>query len=124
MGKACLACVFWMVMVFLPSSGFGEGPAAEKAYDDCIVRYANRSPSPQAAIILQRACFYKNRYVKRNAGNAGESAEQRKLAKIYTPRVCDCVLEKLPGTPPDVPAPMVLDACVKASQKPTQPIGP
>lgn len=124
MRKACLAWVFGTMIVFLPSSGFGEGAAAQQAYDDCIVRHANRSPSPQASVILQRACFYKYRYVKDEAGGAGGKAQHRKLAKIYTPPVCDCILEKMPEAPPGLPAPMVLDACVKASKTPPQPIAP
>jgi hypothetical protein len=124
MGKVCLAWAFGAVMVFLPSSGFGEGAAAQKAYDDCIVGYASRAPSPQAAVILQRACFFKHRYGKGEATGAGGGAEYRKLAKLYTPPVCDCILEKMPGTPPGVPAPTVLDACVKASKTPAQPVAP
>ena len=122
MGKACLAWVFGAVMVIAPSSGFGGGAAALKEYDDCIVRYANRAPSPQAVVILQRACFYKYRYAKSDATDAGGNAEHRKLARIYTPAVCDCILERMPGAPADVPAPMLLDACVKASKKPSKPI--
>lgn len=124
MGKAWLVLVIWAVMASLPSSGFAEGAAAFEAYDDCIVRYTDRPPSPQAAVILQRACFFKYRYVKGDASAAGAGAEHRKLARIYTPAVCDCILEKMPGARPDVPAPMVLDACVKASSKPVKPISP
>jgi len=116
MRKACLALVFWVVVASFPSSGFAEGAPALKAYDDCIARYANRPPSPQASIILQRACFYKYRYVKGDASGAEAGAEHRRLARIYTPAVCDCILAKMPGAPPDVPAPMVLDACVRASK--------
>jgi hypothetical protein len=123
MGKVCLVLIFWAAMASAPSGSFGEGAAALKAYDDCIVRYTHQPPSPQAAVILQRACYYKYRYVKSNAA-AGAGAEHRKLARIYTPAVCDCVLEKMPGVRPDVPAPLVLDACVKASKKPVKPIGP
>jgi hypothetical protein len=111
-------------MASLPSSGFGGGAVELKEYDDCIVRYANQSPSPQAAVILQRACFYKYRYLKGNASDAGAGADHRKLARIYTPAVCDCVLARMPGAPPDVPAPRVLDACVSASKKPVQPVPP
>ncbi|MGE5257558.1 MAG: hypothetical protein ACM3KE_12850 [Hyphomicrobiales bacterium] len=124
MGKACLAWVFGAVMAFLPSSGFGEEAAAQKAYDDCIVRYADRSTSPQAAVILQRACFFKYRYARDAASGIREGAEQRKLARIYTPSVCDCILEKMPAAQPGVSAPMVLDACVKASKTPAQPVAP
>lgn len=119
-----MAWACWAVMAVLPPSGFGEGAAAQKAYDDCIVRYGNRSPSPQAAVILQRACYYKYRYPKGDAAGAGGNAEHRKLARIYTPAVCDCVLEKMPADTAGVPAPVVLDACVKASKKPTRPIAP
>jgi hypothetical protein len=124
MGKACLAYFFGAVIAFLPTSGFGEETAAQKAYDDCIVRYADRSPSPQAAVILQRACFYKYRYARGDAAGVRESAEKRKLARIYTPSVCDCILAKMPGAQPGIPAPMVLDACIKASKTPAQPIAP
>jgi len=124
MRRACLTWILGAVMVFLPSGGFGEGTAVQKAYDDCIAGYANRAPSPQAAIILQRACFYKYRYRMGEAAGAGGSAEYRKLAKIYTPPVCDCILEKMPGTPPSVPAPTVLDACIKASKTPARPMAP
>ena len=122
MGKACLAWVFWAAAVVLPSSGFGDGASALKEYDDCIVRYTNRPPSPQAAVILQRACYYKYRYPKADAAGGGLSAEHRKFARIYTPAVCDCILERMPVAPPDIPAPMVLDACVKASKKPAKPV--
>lgn len=124
MEKAGLALIFWAVTALLPSSGCGDGAAELKEYDDCIVRYASRSPSPQAAVILQRACFYKYRYLKSDAPDAGAGAEHRKLARIYTPAVCDCILARMPEAPPDIPAPKVLDACVRASKKPVQPVAP
>jgi hypothetical protein len=108
-------------MAAVPPSGFGQVAAPAQPYDDCIVRYVDRSPSPQAALILQRACFYKYRYA---GSGVARSAEHRKLARIYTPAVCDCILEKMPGARADIPAPMILDACVKASQKPTGPVAP
>jgi hypothetical protein len=119
--RTCLAWVFWAVMAAVPPSGLGQETTPEKLYDDCIVRNASQPPSPQAALILQRACFYKYLYVR---GDAAAKTEHRKLARIYKPAVCDCILEKMPGARPDVPAPMILDACVKASKTPAKPVAP
>src|SRR5512137_361015 len=97
----------------------GQSVPAVKTYDDCITRYAGQATSPQAAVILQRACFYSYRYGKDYVANFGTTPEHKKLAKIYTPAVCDCIFDKMPGAPPHLPATRVLDDCVKASRKPS-----
>jgi len=111
-----------LILMCLPSIASGQSTAVARTYDDCIVLYADRAPSPQAAVILQRACFYKYRYGKDYVTRFGNEPEHRKLAKIYTPAVCDCILEKLPGASPDLPAARVLDGCVKAPKKQSEPI--
>jgi hypothetical protein len=110
---------FWLMTVGPAVSG--AGAFSQKDYDDCIVRHASRGPSPQAALILQRACFYKYRFGKEGIGLAGVSAEQRKLSKIYTPEVCDCVFEKMFESSPQVPAKTILKHCVESSQKAPEP---
>ena len=124
MVKNRLAWMFWAVVMSIPPSVLAQEATALKAYDDCITRYVVRSPSHQAAIILQRACYYKFRYYPGDGAGVRPGAEYRKLAKIYKPAVCDCVFERMPVAPPNVPPPQILDACVRASQKPATPLGP
>lgn len=110
------------LLVSFPSMASGQSVPAERLYDDCIVRYAAKAPSPQAATILQRACFFKYLHGRGYVTRYGLDAEYRKLARIYTPAVCDCIFEKMPGAPPNAPATEVLDVCVKAAKKPSNPI--
>jgi hypothetical protein len=111
-----------LVLGLWPSLASGQSSPAVKSYDECITLYAAKATSPQAAVILQRACFYRFRYGKDYVANFGVEPEHKKLAKIYTPAVCDCLFDKLPGASPHLPAPRVLDGCVKASQKQADPI--
>jgi len=113
---------FGLILVVLPSLASGQSIPVVKTYDDCITLYAAKSPSPQAAVILQRACFYNYRYGKNYITSFGTESEYKKLAKIYTPAVCDCIFEKMPTAPPHLPATRVLEDCVKASRKQTEPI--
>jgi hypothetical protein len=106
----------------LPAIASGQSVPAERLYDDCIVRYAAKAPSPQAATILQRACFFKHLYGRDYVTRYGLDAEYRKLARIYTPAVCDCIFKNMPAAPLNVPAARVLDGCVEASKKPSGPI--
>jgi len=109
------------ILLSFPAMVAGQSIPAGKPYNDCIVRYAGQAPSPQAASILQRACFYKYRYAKGDAANRGVDTQHRKLAKVYTPAVCDCIFTKMPEAHPDVPATQILDDCVKNSKKPSEP---
>ena len=119
--KAWLIPAVWFWIMTVPSTVYSESAFSQKDYDDCIVRHASRGPSPQAAVILQRACFYKYRFGKEDIDLAGVSAEQKKLSKIYTPEVCDCVFEKMPRSDPNVPAQTILKHCVENSQKVPEP---
>ena len=114
--------VFGLMLVGFALSASGQSSPPVKAYDDCITFYAAKAPSPQAAVILQRACFYRFRYGKDYVANFGAEPEHVKLAKIYTPAVCDCLFDKLPGASPHLSAPRVLDGCVNATRKPADPI--
>ncbi len=118
LGIACLLGV--LSALWPPPAAAAESPAAaQRAYEACIVRYGSNPPSPQAAVILQRACFYKHAYGKSLLPPEGAAGEHRRLSRIYTPEVCDCVFEKLPAASAATPAPAVLDRCVKsAAQKP------
>jgi hypothetical protein len=111
-----------LVLGWLPSPASGQSAPVVRSYDDCITRYAAKAPSPPAAVILQRACFYRFRYDKEYIAHFGAEPEHKKQAKLYTPAVCDCLFERLPGASPHLPAPEVLEGCVKASQKPAEPI--
>lgn len=113
---------FGIILAALPILASGQSIPVVKTYDDCITLNAAKAPSPQAAIILQRACFYKYRYDKNYVAGFGAEAEYKKLAKIYTPAVCDCIFDKMPGAPPHLPAARVLDGCVEASKKKGEPI--
>jgi hypothetical protein len=120
-GRGALVVIV-LILTWLPSMSSGQSIPVVKTYDDCITLYAAKSPSPQAAIILQRACFYNYRYGKNYITSFGTESEYKKLAKTYTPAVCDCIFEKMPTAPPHLPATRVLEDCVKASRKPTEPI--
>lgn len=113
----------WILILAAPLAASGQNAGNQKEFEDCIVRYGSRAPSPQAAVILQRACFYKYRYGKGYLTTQESAAAHKKLSKIYTPEVCDCVFDKMPATHPDVPAPAVLDYCVKNPKKPVKPEG-
>lgn len=113
---------FGFILGALPSLASGQSLPVVKTYEDCITLHAARAPSPQAAIILQRACFYNYLYGKDYVVNFGTEPEHKKRAKIYTPAVCDCIFDKMPGAPPHLPAARVLDDCVKASRKPREPV--
>jgi hypothetical protein len=104
-----------------PLAASAQSVSPQRAYEECIVRRASDPPSPQAAVILQRACFYKFLYAKGYGAAPETAAELRKLSRTYTPEVCDCLFEKIPSMHPDVPAPAVLDYCVKNPKKPPQP---
>ena len=112
-----------VVFIFLsfPAMVAGQSFPTAKPYNDCIVRYAGQAPSPQAAAILQRACFYKYRYGKGDVADSGVDTQHRKLAKNYTPAVCDCLFTKMPEAHPGVPATQVLDDCITNSKKPSEP---
>lgn len=99
----------------------GQPAAAGAGFDDCILRWASRAPSPQAAVILQRACFYKHLYGKGYMRAEGLGAEHRRMSRTYTPGVCDCIFEKMPHIAPGVPAASVLDYCVKNPAAPAAP---
>jgi len=120
-GRGALVVIV-LILTWLPSMSSGQSIPVVKTYDDCITLYAAKPPSPQAAIILQRACFYNYRYGKNYITSFGTESEYKKLAKIYTPAVCDCIFEKMPTAPPHLPATRVLEDCVKASRKQTEPI--
>jgi hypothetical protein len=120
-GRGALVVIV-LILTWLPSMSSGQSIPVVKTYDDCITLYAAKSPSPQAAVILQRACFYNYRYGKNYITSFGTGSEYKKLAKIYTPAVCDCIFEKMPTAPPHLPATRVLEDCVKASRKQTEPI--
>lgn len=113
---ALLALLTFLCAVPSPAAA-QNAAAARRAYEACIVRYASQPPSPQASSILQRACFYKYLYGKGTPAPAASAAEQRRLSKIYTPEVCDCLFERMPSLPPGVPAPVLLDTCVKNPKK-------
>jgi hypothetical protein len=120
-GRGALVVIV-LILTWLPSMSSGQSIPVVKTYDDCITLYAAKPPSPQAAVILQRACFYNYRYGKNYITSFGTESEYKKLAKIYTPAVCDCIFEKMPTAPPHLPATRVLEDCVKASRKQTEPI--
>jgi hypothetical protein len=111
-----------VVFIFLsfPAMVAGQSIPTAKPYN-CIVRYAGQAPSPQAAAILQRACFYKYRYGKGDVADLGVDTQHRKLAKIYTPAVCDCLFTNMPEAHPGVSATQVLDDCITNSKKPSEP---
>jgi len=109
------------ILLSFPAMVAGQSIPAAKLYNDCIVRYAGQAASPQAVSILQRACFYKYRYGKGDVAYMGVDTQHRKLAKVYTPAVCDCIFNKMPEAHPDVPATQILDDCVKNSKKPSEP---
>lgn len=116
-----LLVVIVLTFAWFPSTTSGQSTPVVNTYDDCITLHAAKAPSPQAAVILQRACFYKYRYGKDYVANFGTEPEHKKLAKIYTPAVCDCIFDKMPGAPSHLPATRVLDDCVTASRKPREP---
>jgi hypothetical protein len=126
MGKGWLTVVLWVLVVSVPTTVFGADVLnrKEKEYADCIERFAPLSPSPQAAAILQRACFYKYRFGRYTIDPNGVSAEHRKLSKIYTPEVCDCVFDKIPQSNPNVPAPAILKYCIENPRKNPEPAAP
>jgi hypothetical protein len=109
------------ILAWFPSTSYGQSAPVVNTYDDCITLHAAKAPSTQAGIIMQRACFYKYRYGKDYVANFGTEPEHKKLAKIYTPAVCDCIFAKMPGAPSHLPATRVLDDCVTASRKPREP---
>jgi hypothetical protein len=109
------------ILVSIPLLAFGQSAPVVNTYDDCITLHAAKAPSTQAGVIMQRACFYKYRYGKNYVANFGAEPEHKKLAKIYTPAVCDCIFDKMPGAPSHLPATRVLDDCVTASRKPREP---
>ena len=110
-----------ILSVAVPLAASGQSASTQQAYEDCIIRHASQPPSPQASVILQRACFYKFRYGKDYLPTKETAAEHRKLSKVYTPEVCDCLFEKMPSMNPGIPAPAVLDYCVKNPKKPDTP---
>ncbi|HSM90098.1 MAG TPA: hypothetical protein VLT56_08740 [Desulfobacterales bacterium] len=116
-----LLVVIVLSLAWFPSTASGQSAPVVNTYDGCITRHAAKAPSTQAAVILQRACFYKYRYGKDRVANFGTEPEHKKLAKIYTPAVCDCIFDKMPGAPSHLPATRVLDDCVTASRKPREP---
>jgi hypothetical protein len=124
--RGLLTLLLWVLIVSDPTTVFGSDilKQKEKEYSDCIVRFAPLSPSPQATAILQRACFYKYRFSRYKIDSNGISAEHRKLSKIYTPEVCDCVFDKIPGSNPNVPAPAILKYCIENPRKNQQHPGP
>jgi len=113
--------VMWFWIVGGTPAAFGGGLYSQKDYEDCIVRHAGRASSPQAAVILQRACFYKYRFGKDDTDFAGVSAEQKMLSRIYIPPVCDCLFEKMPAADPNVSGRTILKHCVERSQKAPEP---
>jgi hypothetical protein len=108
-------------LAWFPSTTSGQSTPVVNTYDDCITLHAAKAPSTQAGVIVQRACFYKYRYGKDYVANFGTEPEHKKLARIYTPAVCDCIFDKMPGASPHLPATRVLDDCVTASRKPREP---
>jgi hypothetical protein len=109
------------ILLLIPAMVAGQSIPAAKLYSDCIVRYAGQAASPQAASILQRACFYKYRYGKDDFAIFGADSDYKKLAKVYTPAVCDCIFEKMTNVDPAVPATKILDECIKNSKKLSEP---
>ncbi len=104
-----------------PAAVPGQSASPAQGFDDCIRRYAAQAPSPQAAVVLQRACFYKHRYAQGAMSPDEPGAEHRKLSKIYTPEVCDCIFDKMPRLNPNLPATSVLEECVKNAATPAEP---
>jgi hypothetical protein len=113
--------VIGLILLACPAIASSQGAPAVKTYGDCIVYYAGQALSPQAAVIMQRACFYNYRYGKDYITSFGNPPEHRKLAKIYTPAVCECIFENMPGASPSLPATRILDGCVKSSGKQIEP---
>jgi hypothetical protein len=119
MGRFGRSLSVLILIVSVPlAAAAGDGLSPQKAFEDCIVRHASQPPSPQAAVILQRACFYKFLYGKNYLTTEEAAAEHRKLSKVYTSEVCDCLFEKMPSINPGIPATAVLDSCVKSTKKP------
>ena len=121
MGRFFRSLSLLILSVAVPLAASGQSVSSQKAFEDCIIRHASQPPSPQASVILQRACFYKFRYGKDYLPTKETAAEHRKLSKVYTPDVCDCLFEKMPSVNPGIPAPAVLDYCVKNPKTPDTP---
>jgi len=121
MGRFCRSLSVLILSFAVPLAASGESVSPQKAFEDCIIRHASQPPSPQASVILQRACFYRFRYGKDYLTTKEAAAEHRKLSKVYTAEVCDCLFEKMPSMNPGIPAPAVLDYCVKNPKKPEKP---
>ena len=121
MGRFRRSLAVLLLSVAVPLAASGQSVSTQQAYEDCIIRHASQPPSPQASVILQRACFYKFRYGKDYLPTKETAAEHRKLSKVYTAEVCDCLFENMPSMNPGIPAPAVLDYCVKNPKKPETP---
>lgn len=113
--------IYLLLVLAAPAAVSGQSVSPAQGFDDCIRRYAAQAPSPQAAVVLQRACFYKHRYGQGYMSPDKPGAEHRKLSKIYTPEVCGCIFEKMPGLNPNLPATSLLEECVKNAAKPAEP---
>lgn len=122
MKRLFTACALAVVAVALSAAiaaAAENAAAAQRAYEACIGRHTTNPPSPQAAVILQRACFYKHAYGRSYFPPEAAAGEHRRLSRIYTPEVCDCVLEAIPKASPTTPAPAVLERCVRSAKNAT-----